>query len=105
MGFPCGLGGKESACNSADLGSISGLGRSRGEGKGSPLQYSGLENSFGPWGREESDTTERLSLHFTCYNILGKAPYEIYDVGSDIHDCFSCQNMPAVTASEVKEMS
>ena len=28
-----------------DLGSISGLGRSLGEGKGYPLQYSGLENS------------------------------------------------------------
>ena len=29
-----------------DLGSISGLGRSPGEGKGYPLQYSGLENSM-----------------------------------------------------------
>jgi len=28
-----------------DLGSIDGLGRSSGEGKGYPLQYSGLENS------------------------------------------------------------
>ena len=36
-----------------------------GEGTGCPLQYSGLENSMGsPWGRKESDTTERLSLHF-----------------------------------------
>ena len=42
-----GLGsdGKESACNVGDLGSIPGLGRSPGEGKGHPLQYSGLENS------------------------------------------------------------
>ena len=32
-----------------------------------PLQYSGLENSMdSPWGRKESDTRERLSLHF-CY--------------------------------------
>ena len=30
----------------ADLGSIPGLGRSLGEGKGYPLQYSGLENSM-----------------------------------------------------------
>ena len=29
-----------------DLGSNPGLGRSRGEGKGYPLQYSGLENSM-----------------------------------------------------------
>ena len=45
LGFPCGLAGKESACNVGDLGSIPGLGRSPGEGKGYPLQYSGLENS------------------------------------------------------------
>ena len=43
--FPCGSGGKESACNAGDLGLIPGLGRSPGEGKGHPLQYSGLENS------------------------------------------------------------
>ena len=36
--------GKESACNAGDLGSVPGLGRSPGEGKGYPLQYSGLEN-------------------------------------------------------------
>ena len=35
---------KESACNAGDLGSIPGLGRSSGEGKGNPLQYSGLKN-------------------------------------------------------------
>ena len=41
MGFPCGSAGKEPACNAGDLGSIPGLGRSPGEGKGYPLQYSG----------------------------------------------------------------
>ena len=46
MGFPCASAGKESACNAEDLGSIPGLGRSPGEGKGYPLQYSGLENSM-----------------------------------------------------------
>ena len=45
-GFPCGSAVKESACNVGDLGSISGLGRSPGGGKGYPLQYSGLENSM-----------------------------------------------------------
>ena len=47
LGFPCGSGGKESAYSVGDLGSIPGLGRSPGEGKGFPLQYSGLENSMG----------------------------------------------------------
>ena len=42
----CGSASKESACNAGDLGSIPGLGRSPGEGKGYPLQYSGLENSM-----------------------------------------------------------
>ena len=45
LGFPCGSADKESACNAGDLGSIPGLGRSPGEGKGYPLQYSVLENS------------------------------------------------------------
>ena len=44
LGFPCGSAGKEFTCNVGDLGSIPGLGRSPGEGKGYPLQYSGLEN-------------------------------------------------------------
>ena len=46
LGFPDGSVGKESACNVGDLSSIPGLGRSPGEGKGYPLQYSGLENSM-----------------------------------------------------------
>ena len=46
MGFPGGSDGKESACNAGDLGSIPGLGRSPGERKGYPVQYSGLENSM-----------------------------------------------------------
>ena len=43
-----------------------GLGRSTGEGKGYPLQYSGQENyMYSPWGRKELDTIEQLSFH-TC---------------------------------------
>ena len=41
----CGSADKESTCIARDLGSIPGLGRSPGEGKGYPFQYSGLENS------------------------------------------------------------
>ena len=75
--------GKESACNTGDPGSIPGSGRSPGEGKGYPLQYSGLENSMdSPWGRKESDTTERLftierlslSLSSTSAKIKSSAP-------------------------------
>ena len=46
LGFPGGLAGKESTCIVGDLDSIPGLGRSPGEGKGYPLQYSCLENSM-----------------------------------------------------------
>ena len=53
-GFPCGSAGKESTCNVGDLVSIPGLGRFPEEGKGYPLQDSGLENSkdctVSPWG-------------------------------------------------------
>ena len=50
-GFPGGSEVKASACNAGDLGSISGLGRSPGEGNGNPLQYSCLENPMdrGAW--------------------------------------------------------
>ena len=46
LNFPCGSAGKESSCNVGDLGLIPGLGRSPGERKGYPLQYSVLENSM-----------------------------------------------------------
>ena len=49
--FPGGSDSKESVCNAGDLGSISGSGRSPGEGNSYPLQYSCLENSMdrGAW--------------------------------------------------------
>ena len=46
LGFPCGSAGKESACSVGGLGLIPELGKSPGEGKGYPFQYSGLENSM-----------------------------------------------------------
>ena len=45
LGFPGGSPGKESTYNMGDRGLIPVLGRSPGEGKDYPLQYSGLENS------------------------------------------------------------
>ena len=49
--FPAGSHGKESTCNAGNLPSVSGLGRSPGEGNGSPLEYACLENSVdrGAW--------------------------------------------------------
>ena len=51
LSFPGGSDGKESACNAGDPGLISGPRRSPGEGNGSPLQYSCLENPMdgGTW--------------------------------------------------------
>ena len=58
-GFPSGSDDKESACNERDLGSIPGLGRSPGEGKGYPHQYSReFHGLYIPRGHKESDTIE-----------------------------------------------
>ena len=49
-GFPAGTGDKNPPANARhvrDAGSIPGLGRSPGEGRGKPLQYSCLENPRG----------------------------------------------------------
>ena len=69
--------GKESACNAGDVGSIFGLGRFPGGGHGNPLQYSCLENPHGhslagysPWGRKESDTTDRRSTRAQRKKVL-----------------------------------
>ena len=51
MGIQGGFDGRESSCSEGNLGLISGLGRSPGEGNKYPLQYSGLENFMdrGAW--------------------------------------------------------
>ena len=46
INIPAGSDGKASACNAGDWGSIPGSGRSPGEGNGTPLQYSCLQNSM-----------------------------------------------------------
>ena len=64
--FPCGSVGKQPACNAEHLGSIPGLGRSPGEGKGCPLQHSGLENSMDCTVHGVTKSQTRLSnFHFT----------------------------------------
>jgi len=67
----CGSAGKESACNVGDLDSIPGLGRSPGEGKGYPLQYSGLENSTDCVVHGVAESQTRLSdFDFTSNSIV-----------------------------------
>ena len=68
--FPGGSADKESACNAGDLGSIPGLGRTPGEGKGYPLQYSGLENSMNyivPKSRTRFRDFHFLSINFKMW--------------------------------------
>ena len=63
-GFPC---GKESTCNVGDLASIPGLGRFPGEGKGYPLQYSGLENFTNCMVHDVAKSWTRLKdFNFHC---------------------------------------
>ena len=65
LGFPGGSAGRESTCNAGDLGSVPGLGRFPGEGKGYPLQYSGLENSMDWLVHGATKSPTRLSdFHF-----------------------------------------
>ena len=67
---PGGSAGKESTCNAGGLGSIPGLGRSPGEVKGYPLQYSGLENSMDCIIHGVAKTQTRLSdFHFLSLSL------------------------------------
>ena len=75
LGFPYGSASKECACSTGDLGSSLGLGRSPGEGKGYPLQYSGLENSMYCIVHEVAKSQTQLSdfhvhtqIHTNIYN-------------------------------------
>ena len=73
LDFPCGSAGKESACSEGDPGLIPGLGRSPGEGKGYPLQYSDLENSMDCLVHGVAKSRTGLSdfhFHFITQNIF-----------------------------------
>ena len=65
LDFPCGSAGKESSCIAGDLGLIPGLGRSPGEGKGYPLQYSDLENSMDCMVHGVTKSQTRLNESFS----------------------------------------
>ena len=92
--FPCGSVGKESAWDAGDLGLIPSLGRSPGEGKGYPLQYSGLENSMDHIVHGVAKSRTRLSdFHF--HLALGSAlallfsPTELFVNGCGIQSSVS----------------
>ena len=75
MDFLCGSAAKESTFDAGDLGSISGLGRSPGEGKGYPLQYSGLEDSMDcivPGGAKSRTRLSDFHFHFMLHAIEEK---------------------------------
>ena len=84
QGFPGGASGKELAANpgdTRDVGLIPGLGRSSGEGNGTPLQNSCLENSMGrrPWWATVHGVTKgqtQLSTHSSKEHprMLGRQP-------------------------------
>ena len=73
LDFPCGSAGNESACNVGDLGLIPGLGRAPGEGKGYPVQYSGLGNSMACIVHGIAKSQTRLS-EFHSGGTSGKEP-------------------------------
>ena len=56
--------GKESACKAGDLGPMPGLGRSPGDGKGCPLQCSGLEKPMDCTVAKSWTGLSHLHLHF-----------------------------------------
>ena len=74
LGFPGSSAGKETTCNAGDLGSIPGLGRSPGEGKGYPLQYSGLENSMGCMVHPVS----KSQTYISNFNLTSSIEFQIY---------------------------
>ena len=62
MGFPGGSVVKNPTANAGDVGSVPGLGRSPGEGRGNPLQYSCLGNPVdrGAWRATVHGVTKEL---------------------------------------------
>ena len=81
LDFPCGSAGKEPSYNVGDLDLIPGLVSSPGEGKGSPLQYSDLENS---WTVQSMGLQSRAQLSLSllmvdlvCHTVLLKCMQSI----------------------------
>ena len=111
LGFPGGSDGKESTCNSGNLGLIPGLGRHPGEGNGNQLHYSCLENStdLQAWWAIVHGVTKswtwRNDFHFT--SLPGEArlpvapcPGSLCQIcGSNFLLCMGCAQAPMVPAA------
>ena len=114
MGFPCSSAGKEFTCNEGDLGSVPGLGRSPGEGKGSPFQYSGLEKFMACIVHGVAKSRTRLStFHFQfvcacsvsqlCLTLGG--PVDRSLTGSSVHGIFQARPLEWVASSYSRRSS
>ena len=84
---------EEATCNVKDLDSISGLGRSPGEGKGYPLQYPGLENAMDSIVLGVTKRQTRLSNFHFHFTFLKVATKRFYLVGITIFlgNCYSAK--------------
>ena len=96
--------GKESTCNAGDPSWIPGSGRSPGEGKGYPLQYSGLENSVDNIAHGVTKSRTRLNdfqFHFLAsvgsfrlspFFFFFATPCDMWDLNSLTRDrsCTNC---------------
>ena len=83
------------------LGSIPGLGRSPGEGKGYPLQCSGLENCMDCIVHRVTKSWTRLSdfcFHFLLSGTLGKSDFISVFQLPDLLDGWKNWKRPSVTS-------
>ena len=99
MCFPGSSAGKESACNARDPSSISGSGRSPGEGIGYPLQYSWASLvAQGSDGKESACNVGDLDLILGLgrspgggygnplqYSLPGESPWSEEPGGATVH--------------------
>ena len=113
-GLPCGSAGKEFACNEGDLGLVPGLGRSPGEGKDSPFQYSGLKNSMDciAHGVAKSQTgLIKFHFQFVCACSVAQlcltlgGPVYCSPTGSSVHGVFQARLLEWVATSYSRRSS
>ena len=74
LGFPCGSGGRESACNVGDLGLIPGLGRSpwRRERLPTPVFWPGeFHGLYSPWGCRVAQDWATFTSHLIARGFPG----------------------------------
>ena len=93
--------GKESACNAGDPGSITGLGRSTGDGIGYPLQYSDLENSRFMGLQRVRQTLTNFPFHFLF--LLASLPGQSDLLYSELV-AYTVKHLPAIWETHVQSL-